>query len=331
MSAHHRPKRARRGPRHRGVRPPHALVRRQPLKRGPRAVDPRPVVPVEESRAATRQEFHVENLAVQLCAGGGVRRCRFRISAVVISPRLRDWQQVPRYAPRRIGCARCHRAGIVEYGLEQAPPGQALVGATGVLLLAATVLAVGALNRHQSTSATGDDGHPEAFPPTPHHRLSPPHGLFPRSAPTGPMPWVRRVCRSWNRRAPGVGDRSLPTAVFYPVRGIAAAGGPDAQPDRTHAPYPLLVFSQGYDLSVQAYSTLLTDWASAGFVVAAPTYPHTDPSDQRALDENDITNHPADLRLCDHHHARSCTRVGITPVRFDRCQRDRRGRALRRR
>jgi len=56
------------------------------------------------------------------------------------------------------------------------------------------------------------------------------------------------------------------------------------------------VFSQGYDLSVQAYSTLLTDWASAGFVVAAPTYPHTDPSDQSALDENDITNHPTDLR-----------------------------------
>ena len=56
------------------------------------------------------------------------------------------------------------------------------------------------------------------------------------------------------------------------------------------------MFSQGYDLSVQAYATLLTGWASAGFVVAAPTYPDTDPSDQHSLDENDITNHPADLR-----------------------------------
>jgi dienelactone hydrolase len=56
------------------------------------------------------------------------------------------------------------------------------------------------------------------------------------------------------------------------------------------------VFSQGYDLGVPAYSALLADWASAGFVVAAPTYPHTDPSDPGALDESDIVNHPADLR-----------------------------------
>ena len=110
------------------------------------------------------------------------------------------------------------------------------------------------------------------------------------------MQWARPVCRSRSRALRAPQRRSLPTAVFYPVRGVAADGGPGAQPDRTHAPYPLLVFSQGYDLSVQAYSTLLTDWASAGFVVAAPTYPHTDPSDQSGLDENDITNHPADLR-----------------------------------
>ncbi len=94
----------------------------------------------------------------------------------------------------------------------------------------------------------------------------------------------------------GTAGRSLPTTVFYPVGGVTTGGDTGAQPDRTHSPYPLLVFSQGYDLSVQAYAALLTDWASAGFVVAAPTYPHTDPSDRGALDENDITNHPADLR-----------------------------------
>jgi predicted dienelactone hydrolase len=91
-------------------------------------------------------------------------------------------------------------------------------------------------------------------------------------------------------------DRPLPTTVFYPGGGVAAGLSAGAPPNRAHAPYPLLVFSPGYDSSVEAYSTLLTDWASAGFVVAAPMYPHTDPSNPGALDENDIANHPADLR-----------------------------------
>jgi predicted dienelactone hydrolase len=42
------------------------------------------------------------------------------------------------------------------------------------------------------------------------------------------------------------------------------------------------------------YSYLLQSLASAGFVVAAPTYPYTDRSGP--LNENDIVNHPADLR-----------------------------------
>lgn len=85
--------------------------------------------------------------------------------------------------------------------------------------------------------------------------------------------------------APGVEGppRELPTAVWYP---LFRAGGP----------YPLLVFSQGYDLSVQDYAGLLEALSSAGFVVAAPTYPHTDPSAPASLDEGDIVNHPGDLR-----------------------------------
>jgi predicted dienelactone hydrolase len=92
---------------------------------------------------------------------------------------------------------------------------------------------------------------------------------------------------------PGAASRSLPTAVWFPA--VQTSTGPD--PDRAHAPYPLLVFSEGYESSVQSYQALLGDWASAGFVVAAPTYPHTDPSDPAALDETDIVNHPTDLRF----------------------------------
>jgi dienelactone hydrolase len=86
------------------------------------------------------------------------------------------------------------------------------------------------------------------------------------------------------------GGRLLPTTVWYP----ALQGG--SGPDRAKAPYPLLVFSQGYDEPVTAYRALLVDWASAGFVVAGPTYPRTDPSDPAGVDENDIVHHPADLR-----------------------------------
>lgn len=86
--------------------------------------------------------------------------------------------------------------------------------------------------------------------------------------------------------------RMLPTNIWYPMG--QEGGAPSGL--KARGPFPLLVFSQGYDLSVSAYESLLEDWASAGFVVAAPTYPHTDPSEPSALDENDIVNHPADLR-----------------------------------
>jgi predicted dienelactone hydrolase len=62
-------------------------------------------------------------------------------------------------------------------------------------------------------------------------------------------------------------------------------------------PFPLVVFSQGFDESTQAYAGLLDAWTRAGYVVAAPTYPFTDPSSGAELNENDIVNHPADLRF----------------------------------
>jgi predicted dienelactone hydrolase len=92
--------------------------------------------------------------------------------------------------------------------------------------------------------------------------------------------------------AEGAPARHLPTEVWYP----AVSTGGTLVRGRTRAPFPLVVFSQGFDLGVPEYSALLADWASAGFVVAAPSYPHTDPSDPATLDESDIVNHPADLR-----------------------------------
>ncbi len=95
----------------------------------------------------------------------------------------------------------------------------------------------------------------------------------------------------------GAGVRILPTTVYFPSvgppGGAPAAG---AAPRRSPGPYPLVVFSEGYDISPQAYAALLDAWAAAGYVVAAPVYPFTDPAEPGGLNESDIVNHPADLR-----------------------------------
>ena len=80
------------------------------------------------------------------------------------------------------------------------------------------------------------------------------------------------------------------TEIWYPALERAER----LVPDTADGPYPLIVFSQGFDLAVSAYSSLLGHWASAGFMVAAPTYPYTSPS--APLDEADILNHPGELR-----------------------------------
>ena len=80
-----------------------------------------------------------------------------------------------------------------------------------------------------------------------------------RSRPTSP-----------NGSFAGAPDRTLPTQVWYPADGD---GGADAEPDRGHGPYPLLLFAHGYDVTPDFYTPLLERWAAAGYVVAAPTFP----------------------------------------------------------
>lgn len=83
-------------------------------------------------------------------------------------------------------------------------------------------------------------------------------------------------------------DRNLPVEVLYP------AVTPGGAPDKAHGPYPLVVFAEGFDASVSDYEDILDRLASAGYVVAAPTFPDTDPA-QGSLDETDIVNHPGDV------------------------------------
>ncbi|GAA4150217.1 acetylhydrolase [Phytohabitans flavus] len=74
-------------------------------------------------------------------------------------------------------------------------------------------------------------------------------------------------------------DRPLPVTIWYP----------DADAGR----FPVILFSHGLTGSPDDYAGLLEHWASAGFVVAAPTYPHTSRGAER-IEPLDVINQPAD-------------------------------------
>ncbi|MGC8510003.1 MAG: alpha/beta hydrolase family protein [Acidimicrobiales bacterium] len=93
----------------------------------------------------------------------------------------------------------------------------------------------------------------------------------------------------------GQAPRDLPTIVRYPATG--SPGGPDVPGASPRAgPFPLVVFSQGFDISPEAYAGLLNAWAAAGYVVADPAYPYTSPGAPGGVIRTDIVHHPNDLR-----------------------------------
>jgi dienelactone hydrolase len=92
----------------------------------------------------------------------------------------------------------------------------------------------------------------------------------------------RFVDHSRTIRLPGGArvPRSLETVVRYP-----AAGGP----------YPLIVFGHGFALTPSTYARLLSAWAKADYVVAAPAFPLERPDAPGGPDESDIVNQPRDI------------------------------------
>ncbi|MFG1602752.1 alpha/beta hydrolase family protein [Actinoplanes sp. NPDC049265] len=100
-------------------------------------------------------------------------------------------------------------------------------------------------------------------------------GLATRAAPADDLPIASRELDLQRGQ-----DRPLPTTVWYPTAGPK--------------PFPLIVFSHGLTSEPEAYATILEAWARAGFVVAAPKFPHTK---YRAEDYDplDVINQPADV------------------------------------
>jgi fermentation-respiration switch protein FrsA (DUF1100 family) len=105
-----------------------------------------------------------------------------------------------------------------------------------------------------------------------------------------------------SRPTPGWGpsparpSRTLVTTIWYPASGTPG-GRPrsGAAPDRRGAPYPLIVFGHGLGATPQLYATLLSAWAAAGYVVAAPLFPLSSSKTPGGPDGGDIGNQPGDM------------------------------------
>ncbi len=88
------------------------------------------------------------------------------------------------------------------------------------------------------------------------------------------------------------GTRKLPVTVWYPAAG-KAGGQPERSLPAASGRFPVVMFSHGLGGRPADYAALLTRWARAGFVVAAPTFPHTARGgDGKVLD---VLNQPADV------------------------------------
>jgi fermentation-respiration switch protein FrsA (DUF1100 family) len=151
-------------------------------------------------------------------------------------------------------------------------------------------------------AACRSDSAPAAAPPPPAPATTPATGAPPAEAGPGAgaaaglhyAVGVRTLALS--RGA----DRPLRTLVFYPTAtptAPASKGSEAVEPRRNASPaagrFPLVLFSHGLRGTPERYAPAAATWAAAGFVVAAPAYPHTNQHAKR-YDRADITNQPGD-------------------------------------
>lgn len=91
-----------------------------------------------------------------------------------------------------------------------------------------------------------------------------------------------------------LGPRRLLTVVRYPAAGRPAPGS-HRPPGPAHGRFPLIVFAPGFRQCDSTYADLLHAWASAGYVVAAVNFPHSDCLTGAAATESDMVNQPGDM------------------------------------
>jgi fermentation-respiration switch protein FrsA (DUF1100 family) len=99
-----------------------------------------------------------------------------------------------------------------------------------------------------------------------------------------------------HRGQPGRPSRTLQTIVLYPAQGDPSDRDfPDAPPASDGAPFPLIEFSHGFTANGPSYTLFLRRLASAGYVVAAPTFPLTSRGAPGGPSIADYPNQPADV------------------------------------
>jgi predicted dienelactone hydrolase len=89
-----------------------------------------------------------------------------------------------------------------------------------------------------------------------------------------------------NGSYPGSPERSLPTLLFLPKR----SAGDDER-------FPLVVFSPGYGSVPEDYESLLEQWASAGYVVAAVNFPLSSEYAPGGTSLVDVKDQPGDVKF----------------------------------
>ena len=88
--------------------------------------------------------------------------------------------------------------------------------------------------------------------------------------------------------------RKLLTSVRIPTDAVPARPGV-APATPAPGPFPLVVFAHGFDVTPATYARLLASWTRAGYVVAAPLFPRTNPHAPGGPDEADVVNQPRDV------------------------------------
>jgi predicted dienelactone hydrolase len=111
------------------------------------------------------------------------------------------------------------------------------------------------------------------------------------------------------RRPVEDGTRTLETTIFYPRVEVGGCGAPSRALARFFPGVrrwaPLILFSHGLGAPLFFYRTLLTEWARAGYVVAAPEYPLSNfsvagpgtPPGNRSAGFDDVVNQPDDAKF----------------------------------
>jgi dienelactone hydrolase len=88
-------------------------------------------------------------------------------------------------------------------------------------------------------------------------------------------------------------DRPLPTTLWYPATGTAVPAGVKAGAAPAVGRFPVVLLSHGLQSLPSDLAAFGVRWAAAGFVVAAPAFPHTHRG-TGSFDVNDMVNQPAD-------------------------------------